>query len=134
MLAPIFDVLDAISYRRFSSGRQGKGNSVARQNDLEAKYAAAHGLRIMDTYLDAGISAYDGANGDLGDLRRLLNAAQAGKFPPGTPLLIESLDRLSRRVAWRAHRLFSDLILAGLVIVTVGDEQVYSEKSLDPLK
>jgi DNA invertase Pin-like site-specific DNA recombinase len=131
MLAPTFDVLDAISYKRFSSGRQAKGNSIARQDDLETKYATAYGLRVMGFYLDAGVSAYDGANGDLGDLRRLLNAAQAGKFPCGTPLLVESLDRLSRKAAWRAHRLFSDLILAGLVIVTVGDEQVYSEKTLD---
>jgi DNA invertase Pin-like site-specific DNA recombinase len=131
MLAPTFDVLDAISYKRFSSGRQAKGNSIPRQDDLETNYAAAHGLRIMGSYLDAGVSAYDGTNGDLGDLRRLLNSAQAGKFPRGTPLLVESLDRLSRKAAWRAHRLFSDLILAGLVIVTVSDEQVYSEKSLD---
>jgi DNA invertase Pin-like site-specific DNA recombinase len=131
MLAPSFDVLDAISYKRFSSGRQAKGNSIPRQDDLETNYAAAHGLRIMGSYLDAGVSAYDGTNGDLGDLRRLLNSAQAGKFPRGTPLLVESLDRLSRKAAWRAHRLFSDLILAGLVIVTVSDEQVYSEKSLD---
>jgi DNA invertase Pin-like site-specific DNA recombinase len=136
MLAPSFDVLDAISYKRFSSGRQAKGNSIPRQDDLETNYAAAHGLRIMGSYLDAGVSAYDGTNGDLGDLRRLLNSAQAGKFPRGIPLLVESLDRLSRKAAWRAHRLFSDLILAGLVIVTVSDEQVYSEKSLvdDPMR
>jgi DNA invertase Pin-like site-specific DNA recombinase len=126
MLAPTFDVLDAISYKRFSSGRQAKGNSIPRQDDLETNYAAAHRLRIMGSYLDAGVSAYDGTNGDLGDLRRLLNSAQAGKFPRGTPLLVESIDRLSRKAAWRAHRLFSDLILAGLVIVTVSDEQVYS--------
>jgi DNA invertase Pin-like site-specific DNA recombinase len=131
MLEPTFTVLDAISYKRFSSGRQAKGNSIARQDDLETKYAIAHGLRIMGTYLDAGVSAYDGTNGDLGDLRRLLDAAQAGQFPRGTPMLVESLDRLSRKAAWRAHRLFSDLILAGLAIVTVGDEQVYSEASLD---
>lgn len=85
----------------------------------------------MDTYLDAGVSGFHGANADLGALGRLLELAQAGKFKRGTPLLVESLDRLSRQAAWRALRLFSDLILAGLVVVTVGDEQVYSEENLD---
>jgi DNA invertase Pin-like site-specific DNA recombinase len=131
MQAPVFEVTEAISYKRFSSGRQAKGNSLARQTGAEERYAAAHGLRIMDTYLDAGVSGYRGTNADLGALRRLVRLAQSGKFKRGTPLLVESLDRLSRQAAWRAHRLFSDLILAGLVVVTVSDEQVYSEKSLD---
>ena len=57
MQAPVFDVTEAISYKRFSSARQAKGNSIARQSDQEEKYAANHGLRIMDTYLDAGSAA-----------------------------------------------------------------------------
>ena len=96
MQAPAFEVTDAISYKRFSSGRQAKGNSIARQSDLEEKYAATHGLRIMDTYTDAGVGGYHGANADIGALRRLLDAARAGDFKRGTPLLVESLDRLSR--------------------------------------
>src|SRR5437764_7608678 len=127
----VFEVTEAISYKRFSSPRQAKGNSIARQSDAEGEYAAKHGLRIMDTYLDAGVRGFTGHNADLGALSRLLSLAQAGTFKRGTPLLVESLDRLSRQAAWRAHRLFSDLILAGLVVVTVIDEQVYSEKSLD---
>ena len=83
MQAPIFDITEAISYKRFSSARQAKGNSIARQSDQEEKYAAKHGLRIMDTYLDAGVSGFHGANADLGALRRLLQLAQAGKFKRG---------------------------------------------------
>ncbi len=131
MQTSVFDVTDAISYKRFSSGRQARGNSVARQTDMAEEYAARHGLRIMDTYLDAGVSAYDGTNGDTGALRHMLDAAKAGKFRQGTPLLIESLDRLSRRAAWRAQRLLTELVEAKLVVVTLVDELVYSEQSLD---
>jgi DNA invertase Pin-like site-specific DNA recombinase len=122
---------DAISYKRFSSGRQASGNSIARQADLEADYAGEFGLQIIDSFTDAGLSAHDGANSDLGDLRRLLDAAKVGRFRSGTHLLVESFDRLSRREARKAHRLFDDLIDTGLYIHTLGDEQVYWAASLD---
>jgi hypothetical protein len=124
-------VIDAIHYGRFSTGQQAKGNSTERQQDDSEKYASQHGLRVIDTFFDAGVSAFDGANSDIGDLRRLLDAAQAGQFKPGTHLLVEAFHRLSRRQVRRAQRLFDDLIDTGLVVHTLIDEQVYWAKSLD---
>src|SRR5438094_7524036 len=111
---------DAVSYHRFSTVGQARGDSTRRQAKLTAEYCRRNGLRLIDTFLDAGLSGYKGANlGDQGALRALLDAAKAGIFKPGTLLIVESLDRLSRREISVAVRLFLDIIDTGLVIVTL---------------
>ncbi len=91
-------VLDAISYKRFSSRKQGRGDSERRQTELAQQYCDEHGLKLIDTYLDAGLSGFTGQNlSDRGALRALLDAAKTGRFKPGTHLIVESLDRLSRQ-------------------------------------
>src|SRR5437016_1360669 len=88
---------DAVSYQRFSTAGQARGDSTRRQAKLTAEYCRRNGLRLIDTFLDAGLSAYTGANaGDQGALRALLDAAKVGKLKSGTRLIVESLDRLSR--------------------------------------
>src|SRR4029079_1103613 len=69
-------------------------------------------------------------------LRRLLDMARGRAFKPGTHLLVESFDRMSRAEARKAHRLFDDLIDSGLYIHTLGDEEVYWAESLekDPMR
>jgi DNA invertase Pin-like site-specific DNA recombinase len=99
---------DAISYKRFSTPKQMRGDSVRRQSDLAEEYCKRYRLRLIDTYLDAGLSGFTGENlNDGSALRALLHAAKIGKFKPGTRLIVESLDRLSRREISRAIRLFS---------------------------
>src|SRR6266550_3165432 len=69
---------DAISYKRFSSRRQTLGDSDRRQTQLTEEYCKRHGLRLIDTYLDAGLSAFTGENlGDSGALKKLLDAGLA---------------------------------------------------------
>jgi DNA invertase Pin-like site-specific DNA recombinase len=68
------------------------------------------------------LSGFSGANlGDNGALRAPLQAARNGKFPAGTRLIVESLDRLSRQEITTAMRLFLDILDTGLVIVTLID-------------
>jgi DNA invertase Pin-like site-specific DNA recombinase len=124
---------DAVSYKRFSTPKQGWGDSNRRQTDLAADYCKRHGLRLIDTYLDAGLSGYTGAHlGDGGALRALLEAAKAGKFRRDTYLIVESLDRLSRQEISTAVRLFLDILDTGLVIVTLIDgEQVFTKKRVN---
>ena len=124
---------DAISYKRFSTPSQAKGGSDRRQTDLTDEFCKRERLNLLDTYLDAGLSGYTGENtGDGSALRALLNAAQTGKFKPGTRLIVESLDRLSRREISMAVRLFLDILDTGLVIVTLIDgEQVFTRERVD---
>lgn len=124
---------DAISYKRFSTPKQARGGSDRRQSDLTADYCQRNRLTLLDSYLDAGLSGFTGQNlGDRGALRALLEAARAGKFKPGTRLVVESLDRLSRREISTAVRLFLDILDTGLVIVTLIDgEQVFTRERVD---
>lgn len=126
----------AISYARFSSGVQAKGDSFRRQTEASEKYAAEHGL-ILDkslTYSDLGVSAFDRSNIRKGELGLLLQAVKEGKIPEGATLIVESLDRLSRADPWSALGIFTEIIQAGLTLVTLGDGQVYSRGSIDGQK
>lgn len=122
----------AYSYIRFSSVKQQKGDSVERQTRLSEDYAAKHGL-VLDTDLnlrDLGISAYDRSNLKKGALGQFLRLVEEDRIPRGSYLLVESLDRLSRDKVMDALSIFTDILRAGIIIVTLADEQVYSyEKS-----
>ncbi len=118
----------AYSYIRFSSVKQQKGDSIERQTRLSTQYAAKHGLEL-DTELnlrDLGISAYDRSNLEKGELGQFLRLVKEGRIPRGSYLLVESLDRLSRDKVMDALSIFTDILRAGIIIVTVADEQAYS--------
>lgn len=127
----------AYSYIRFSSAPQKKGDSLRRQTELSNRYASQHGL-VIDEVLhmqDLGLSAYDGTNVEKGALGAFLLAIKEGRIPRGSYLLVESLDRLSRAQVMKALSIFTDIINAGITIVTLADEMVYSSEKLgvDPL-
>lgn len=83
-------MVDAISYRRFSSWPQARGDSQRRQSSLTDQYCKQNGLTLIDTYFDPGVSGFSGENlNDGSALRALLDAAQAGEFQSGTRLIVE---------------------------------------------
>jgi hypothetical protein len=69
-------------------------------------------------------SAFRGRNAVKGTLKLFLDALDKGVIKPGTYLLIESLDRLSRNEVDEAFELFMSIIRRGITIVTLSDEQV----------
>lgn len=90
-------------------------NAVAcrrvRQLDLSQRYAQAHGIEL-DTSLqlnDFGISAFRGHNATSGRLGSFLQAVETGRVKPGSVLLVESLDRLSRSEVMDSLTLFTQL-------------------------
>lgn len=132
MTLPVPTALKAYSYVRFSTPQQALGHSLQRQTDKAAKYAAEHGL-ILDTELnmtDAGVSAFRGKNATTGALGGFLRAVESGHVPPGSYLLIENIDRLSRDHVLEAQTLFSQLILADISVVTLTNGEVYSRQRL----
>lgn len=118
----------AYSYIRFSSTKQQKGDSVERQTKLSENYAAKHGLELDNKLkmVDLGISAYDGANLKKGALGQFLQLVEGNRIAKGSYLLVESLDRLSRDKVMDALSIFTDILRAGIIIVTLADEQEYS--------
>ena len=123
----------AYSYIRFSTPEQANGDSFRRQTELSNHYAEEHGL-ILDTSLslfDLGLSGFTGENRSKGALSLFLKAVETGRVPPGSFLLVESLDRLSRDTMSEQMSLFIGLINAGLTVVTLADGQTYSKATIN---
>lgn len=110
----------AYSYIRWSSERQTSGDSLKRQLELSEAYAAEHGLDLDNRLKDEGVSAYHGLNRTKGDLS------------PGSYLLVESLDRVSRENVIDAQTLFLQIINAGITVVTLLPHRtcVYSRETI----
>lgn len=123
----------AISYIRFSTKGQIKGDSLTRQLTKARDYAASHGLLLDEShsYHDLGKSAYKGKNSTEGELKRFLDKVDDGTIPSDVILLVESFDRLSRAKVRDALKLFMAITERGVTIITLADEQVYSAASID---
>ncbi|SDK75186.1 recombinase family protein [Microbulbifer yueqingensis] len=122
----------AYSYIRFSSKAQAKGDSLRRQLEDTRLYAETHGYELDDSLIlkDLGLSAFDGSNVEKGALGAFLRLVQDGEVPSGSCLIVESLDRLSRDEILKAFNVFSNILTAGIRIVTLSDGMEYSEESV----
>jgi DNA invertase Pin-like site-specific DNA recombinase len=76
------------------------------------------------------MSAYKGTNRSKGALGVFVRAIEDGQIEPGSYLLVESLDRLSRKEPYQALPQLLDLVKLGVVVVTLTDEKVYSAETL----
>ncbi|MFM0474767.1 recombinase family protein [Paraburkholderia strydomiana] len=123
----------AYSYVRFSTPEQSKGDSLRRQQELSEAYAAKHGLTLDTTltFHDLGVSAYKGSNVERGRLGDFLHACDTGLVLPGSYLLVESLDRLSRAEVIDAFDLFRSILKKQITIVTLTDNRVYSSRTTE---
>lgn len=121
----------AYSYIRFSSLAQRQGRSQQRQMEACLKWCAEHDVTLSDnTFLDEGRSGYTGEHlGEKGQLRRFIDLVDAGKIDPGSYLIVESLDRLSRQSVWEALPLFMRLVQRGIKIVTLLDDRIYTSEN-----
>jgi DNA invertase Pin-like site-specific DNA recombinase len=93
-------------------------------------YAHANGLHLDQTltFLDIA-SAYDKTNLKKGQqLRAFLDGIEQGVVLPGSYLLVESLDRLSRAEVLAALGVFIGILNSGITIVTLADGMVYSKE------
>lgn len=118
----------AYSYVRFSSAEQAKGASLARQLEAAEAYAKEHDLLLDDklTFRDMGVSAYKRHNiEEGGDLKRFVDAVDEGLILPGSYLLVESLDRISRATILIAVELLLSIIRRKIIVVTLSDKHVF---------
>ncbi len=123
----------AYSYLRFSTPEQAKGDSLRRQTDAATAYAEANGLDLDTTltFRDLGVSAFSGKNAKTGALAMFVRAIEDGVVEPGSYLLVESLDRVSRQTPRKALRALEDIVEGGVVVVTLSDQRVHTRASLD---
>ena len=122
----------AYSYTRFSTPEQIRGRSLDRQMEAARAYAAAHGMTLDEELRDLGRSAFHGAHRAEGTaLGGFLAAIHAGEVPPGSVLIVESLDRLSRQQITTALGQFLAILGAGVTIATLADNQTYTPESVN---
>lgn len=122
------------SYTRFSTPEQALGDSFRRQAEAARRWADQRNLTLDErlSLRDLGVSAYRGANTDTDTgLGGFLTACREGLIAPGSFLLVESLDRISRMTPRRAQRLMDDIVDAGVTVVTLNDGQEYDAHRLD---
>jgi DNA invertase Pin-like site-specific DNA recombinase len=119
----------AYSYIRMSSEPQLLGDSRRRQIAASVQYAQEHGLELVDPIRDEGVSAFRGSHREFGNLSQFLAQVEHGHIEPGSYLLVESLDRLSRENVWDAFALLGKIVSKGIKVVTLIDRQVYSTET-----
>lgn len=120
------------SYTRFSDPRQASGHSAERQAAYAARWAQEHGLKLDEqlTMRDEGLSAYHQRHVTAGALGVFLAAVEGGQVPPGSVLVVEGLDRLSRAEPLQAQAQLAQIVNAGITVVTASDGKAYSRELL----
>lgn len=120
------------SYMRFSDPRQAAGNSSERQRAYAVRWAEEHGLQLDESLSmeDKGLSAYHQHHVKHGALGVFLAAVENGRVPPGSFLVVEGLDRLSRAEPILAQAQLAQIINGGISVVTASDGKVYSRERL----
>lgn len=120
----------AYSYVRFSSKIQFWGDSLRRQTEAARNYCDEHNLQL-DTDLnlkDLGVSGFTGGNALNGNLSTFISALDKGIVKPGSFLLVESFDRLSRDKVSTALRNFLDILNKDVIVVTLADEKKFGKE------
>ncbi|MBS6928434.1 MAG: recombinase family protein [Finegoldia magna] len=122
----------AYSYIRFSSKKQEQGDSVRRQTELAEQYARANSLILSDkNFQDLGISAFkEGNRPSLGDM---LEAIEKGQIEQGSTIIIESLDRLSRRGIDVTQQIIKSILQNNVFIASLVDGLLLNRESVNDL-
>ncbi|KJG72134.1 resolvase [Raoultella planticola] len=117
---------------RFSSKKQEQGDSVRRQTELAEQYAHANSLILSDkNFQDLGISAFkEGNRPSLGDM---LEAIEKGQIEQGSTIIIESLDRLSRRGIDVTQQIIKSILQNNVFIASLVDGLLLNRESTNDL-
>lgn len=122
----------AISYARWSSGKQAAGDSLRRQIDNAVAFCATNGLTLDHRIVDDGVSAFKGKNLDLeASLGQFIGKVKSGAIAADSVLILEDLDRFSRTQPMDVLPKFIELLNTGLTLVTLRDSRVHSRESYD---
>ncbi|MDO1559793.1 recombinase family protein [Brevundimonas sp. 2R-24] len=118
---------NAVIYRRYSTDEQehGSGDTLARQAERCSAMAEARGWTVVETLTDRGKSAFKGEHLRDGELGAFEAKVRAGEVAPGTVLLVERLDRLSRRPVPEVMAWIHAMTTFGITVAVADVDEVY---------
>jgi len=124
-----------LSYARISTRKQVKGSGLERQVGNANKWCEINGFKldVSDEFTDKGKSAFSGANTKAGELSILQQKLGSGEIAPGSILIVEAFDRLTRQELGVAIGLLTSLISSGLIIVTLSDKRIWDKEAMNDL-
>ncbi|MBL8855573.1 MAG: recombinase family protein [Planctomycetaceae bacterium] len=114
------------SYSRFSDPSQAMGDSLRRQQESAAAWCKKQGHQLSDLrFQDLGKSGWRGNKQKA--LDAFLKAIEDGRVQPGEILLVEAVDRLSRKGVRATQTLVNRILNGGVSIAILSPiEKVYS--------
>lgn len=129
----------AYSYLRFSSPQQATGDSIRRQAEARDKWLERNpGVTLApdSTYEELGTSSLRGKHrsDDKAALRQFIKAVESGRVKPGSFLIVESFDRLTREEFGEAAEFVLGLVNRGIRIVQLSPVEVVLQKPVDLTK
>ncbi|MFK3606648.1 recombinase family protein [Pseudomonas sp. AP19] len=119
------------SYMRWSTDRQSDGSTETRQREAQEAFCKHYHMTLVEEIADPGMSSFRGKNAHEGKLREFIDRAKRSEIPPGSLLLFENADRMSRMQLAHAVPLFFEILGAGLRIGIADRLQVYTPGTLD---
>jgi hypothetical protein len=127
--------MKAYSYSRYSSDAQRHSTSIDRQQTLARKWCKENNVELSDrTFADEAVSGFHGANVKTGALGEFISAVEAGEIEPGSILILEHLDRLTRMDPWAAVSLLQQILGLGITVVTVRPEIRFDPEKRDSMQ
>lgn len=124
----------AISYIRFSSGKQAVGSSHQRQQEAFTRWLVANPDYTPSDleYKDLGKSGYHGDHiKDGGGWSNLLIAVEQGRIESGDVVLVEAMDRTGRLPPLDMIDIIRPVLNAGIAIITLDDGNKFDKESLE---
>jgi DNA invertase Pin-like site-specific DNA recombinase len=112
----------AISYRRFSSKKQERGESLKRQLEDAQRFCLAKGWKLDQMFTDTAKSAWSGKHLSKGELGVLVSLCEQGKIKAGWVIIVEDLSRLSRLGIWETLELVKRILTTGIELCTINPE------------
>jgi DNA invertase Pin-like site-specific DNA recombinase len=121
----------AYSYQRFSSTKQKEGDTLRRQTAAAERFCMIHGLTLMDTFTDEGVSGFRGKNfSNESALSEFLKLVEKGTVERGSCLVVENMDRLSRQSILPCMSKFIDIINSGVSVGVISQNRILDVKSI----
>jgi DNA invertase Pin-like site-specific DNA recombinase len=124
----------AYSYIRFSSIKQKDGDSKDRQQELINSWKKDNASFHFSTksFKDLGVSGYSGKHLKTEEgMGAILKAITEKKIVKGDVILVEAVNRIGRLPTSKMNTLISSILDAGISIITLEDNIVYSEDTID---